>query len=111
LQILKKMMMQKFRLCWLKLGSHQNKHLAVLIQHTRIVSLRLIHPSTTVEHQRVGPVSGKAAGERDPIGSTTNGRATTAAHNDPNLQKEVPHRERLRRDRELTSVIVVFKDP
>ena len=27
---------QRFKPCWLKLGSHQNKHLAVLVQHTRI---------------------------------------------------------------------------
>ena len=110
LQILKKRMMQKFKPCWLKLGSHQNKHLAVLVQHTRIASRRLTHPSTTVDHQRVGPASGKATGERGPIGSTTNGRATTAAHNSPTPQKKVPSRKKLRRDLESTSVIVVFKD-
>ena len=113
LRILKKMMMQKFKPCWLKLGRHLNKHLAVLVQHTRIASRRLTHPSTTVDHQRIGPVSGKAAGEKGPIGGTTNGRATMAlieAHNGPNPQKEVLHREMLKRDRRLTSVIVVFKD-
>jgi len=113
LQILKKRMMQKFKPCWLKLGSHQNKHLAVLVQHTRIASRRLTHPSTTVDHQRVGPTNGKAAGERGPIGSTTNGRATTAlieAHNGPNPQKEALSGEKLRRDLGLTSVIDLFKD-
>ena len=106
--MVKKRMMQKFKPCWLKLGRHLNKHLAVLVQHTRIASRRLTHPSTTVDHQRVGPASGKAAGERGHIGSTTNGRVTMAlieAHNDPNLQKEVLHKERLRRDRGLISVM------
>ena len=113
LQILKKRRTQKFKPCWLKLGSHRNKHLAVLVQHTRIANRKLTHPSTTVDHQRIGPVSGKAAGEKGPIGGTTNGRATMAlieAHNGPNPQKEVLHREMLKRDRRLTSVIVVFKD-